>query len=106
MGLDLAALLLPDTEQCGLIVSHDNARIRAANEAASGRFFPPVGFHVFLTLLENRFAASKQLAWSSSTRMVADQASASGSCHSRSGKNWRRRDLRNEPDFPATTEHN
>ena len=35
LRLDLSALLLPQTDQGGFILTHDDPRIRAADEAAS-----------------------------------------------------------------------
>ena len=49
LGLELAALFLPEAEQGSLIVAHDDPRVRAANETASiGGAFAHVQFHNFL----------------------------------------------------------
>jgi hypothetical protein len=70
LRLGLAALLPPQPEQCRLVVPHDDPGIRATDESTAVPFFPAVGFHVFLSLLENRSS------YANSTGMIGDDAYA------------------------------
>src|SRR5450756_2541115 len=50
LGLDLAALFLPEAEQGGLVVAHDDPGVGAADEAPAVILSPcpNLRFHVFL----------------------------------------------------------